>query len=77
MSPDDALMMSSLLCMGKSVHVPGHLNISSDSEWNAGANALISPQLKGGKWWPQVHAVTLSPRYFDATSHQVNQGTLY
>ena len=36
----------------------GHLSVCRHSEWNAGVNTLNSPQLKGGKWHPQVHAVT-------------------
>ena len=77
MSTDDALMMSYLLLAGKSVHAPGHLSIGSDCEWNTRVNTLIGCQFKGGKWQPQMYAVTLSPRYFDAPPHQVNQGTLY
>ena len=59
------------------MHAPGHLSVGSHSEWNTGANTLIGPQLKGGKWLPQAHAVTLSSRYFNGPSHQVNQGNLY
>ena len=62
MSPDDTLMMSYLLLVGKSVHAPGHLSVGSHSDQNAGANALIGPQLKGGKWQSQAHTVTLSPK---------------
>ena len=76
-SPDDTPMMSYLLLVGKSVHAPGHLSISSCSEWNTRANALISPQLEREKWQSQAYTVTLSPRYFDVPSHQVNQGTPY
>ena len=39
------------------MHVPGCLSIGSHSEWNTRTKALINPQLKGGKWQPQVHAV--------------------
>ena len=46
MSPDDALMMSYLLLVGKSVHAPGHLSGGSHSEWNAEANGLIGPHFE-------------------------------
>ena len=49
----------------------GHLSIGSHSEQNANANTLISFQLKGGKWWLQVHAMTLSPENFDIKSTRI------
>ena len=62
---------------GRSAHAPGHMSGGSHSEWNAKAAALVAPSLGRGKWWSQVHAVTLSPRYFKAPLHQANQGTFY
>ena len=41
MSPDEAVMTSLLLLVGKSVHVPGNLSRGSYSKWNAKANALV------------------------------------
>ena len=48
MSLNDAPMMSYLLLVGRSVHVPGHLSEGSHSEQNAEVNALISPHLEEG-----------------------------
>ena len=44
------------------MHVSGHLREGSCSEQNATVNTLNGPQLKGGKWWPQMHTVTDIPR---------------
>ena len=46
MSLDDALMMSYLLLVGKTVHAPGELSGGSHSEQNAKVNTLISPHFE-------------------------------
>ena len=45
-SPDDALMISYLLFVQKSIQVPGHLSGGGHSEGNITANALISPHFE-------------------------------
>ena len=58
-------MMSFPLLAGKSAHVPGHLSRGSHSEWDNRVATLVAPSLWMGKWQPQTHTVTLSPRYVD------------
>ena len=53
MSLHDVLMMSYLLLVGKSAHVPGHLSVGSHSELNTKVKALIVPSHEegnGGSW---------------------------
>ena len=45
-SPDDALMTSYLLLVGKYANVPGHLSVSRCSEQNARVNAPTDPHLE-------------------------------
>ena len=58
-SSHDALMMSCPLLAGMSAHAPGQLGGGSHSEQDARAATLVAPSSQSGKWWPQVHTMTL------------------